>query len=172
MGVPSAPETPFSKELPMKFPSVGHCIYCPATAGPIHDEHIVPEGLGGDHILQNASCVACEKITTGIEQFCLREMIGPCRYPMGFGNKRHKSRKADFPLGVTDKDGVESERRIPAEDYPPLMFCTLEFTCPPGILSGLPVSEEIPANLWFPPYPLGPSLRHNATSTRTVPRVN
>ena len=49
------------------YPAVGRCIYCGATEPPLGarrftDEHIIPLALGGNLILQEASCTDCAAI--------------------------------------------------------------------------------------------------------------
>jgi 5-methylcytosine-specific restriction endonuclease McrA len=64
---------------PTKYPPKSHCIYCGKNGVPLTDEHIVPFSLGGQHILQNASCLECADITKKFEQDVARELWGDAR---------------------------------------------------------------------------------------------
>lgn len=43
------------------------------------DEHVVPLSLGGQHILEDASCLDCADVTKRFEQDVAREMLGAAR---------------------------------------------------------------------------------------------
>jgi hypothetical protein len=43
------------------------CIYCGKLDTKLSDEHIVPESLGGVHIIRKASCPECATITSRFE---------------------------------------------------------------------------------------------------------
>ncbi|WDI30352.1 HNH endonuclease [Hyphococcus flavus] len=86
----------FKKEnlTPPTFRNIGKCIYC-GSEDTLSDEHILPEGLGGCHVLRNASCEKCRKHTATIESFVLGQMFNPIRARMGLlKNKRAKKRIA------------------------------------------------------------------------------
>jgi hypothetical protein len=42
-----------------KFPDKGVCIYCGVADAELSDEHIVPLSIGGQHIIDDASCLKC-----------------------------------------------------------------------------------------------------------------
>ncbi len=74
---------------------VNECIYCGelGTAGnALTDEHILPFGLNGDHILPKASCRRCATVTSQFELKCLREAFGLYRSQKQF-RSRKKSHK-------------------------------------------------------------------------------
>ncbi len=51
---------------------VNQCIYCHTTEGRLTQEHIVPFGLNGEHVLLHASCSKCAVITSKIELTVLK----------------------------------------------------------------------------------------------------
>lgn|ERR1700687_235409 len=57
-----------------KFPGFGRCIYCGAT-GLLKDEHIIPVSLGGQTIIERASCADCEKITSYLDAYLARDLF-------------------------------------------------------------------------------------------------
>ena len=61
---------------PFYVPSRGACIYCGATDAALSDEHVVPYGLGGSHVLRKASCCRCAAITSKFERKVMRELWG------------------------------------------------------------------------------------------------
>jgi hypothetical protein len=54
----------------------GACIYCGARGTVLTNEHVIPLSLGGQHILERASCRACADITTKFERDVARDMWG------------------------------------------------------------------------------------------------
>jgi len=52
---------------PTNFPTKGKCIYCGASDVKLSDEHIVPLAFGGQHVIQEASCSDCAKITSNLK---------------------------------------------------------------------------------------------------------
>ena len=81
----------------MGYDPVGRCIYCGAgAAGDIDlgDEHIIPLSLAGQLILPAASCHKCERITSGIEDYCAKHIFDEARFHLGIrGRKSKKARK-------------------------------------------------------------------------------
>jgi len=68
---------------------VGRCIYCPND--PISDEHVVPDGLGGNKILKAASCKTCQdEINHSIENPCMQFMFRDIRYRRNLGTRRKR----------------------------------------------------------------------------------
>src|SRR5213083_2003330 len=80
---------------PKYYPGIGRCIYCgalrySATRERLAAEHIIPEAIGGQFILQEASCGKCEGRINWFEHYCNKELFGPLRYKTGFPSKRRK----------------------------------------------------------------------------------
>ena len=76
---------PVSKIDPAVFPPAGRCIYCPDGQPPFTKEHIVPRGLGGGMIIDQACCAKCQKIINIIETYCMRGPFLSHRLAMGLG---------------------------------------------------------------------------------------
>jgi 5-methylcytosine-specific restriction endonuclease McrA len=57
-----------------KYDPVGRCIYCGSNGGSdgLRDEHMVPYSLGGHAALRQASCRACEAVTSRVELYLAR----------------------------------------------------------------------------------------------------
>lgn len=77
---------------------INQCIYCLTREGKLTQEHIVPFGLNGEHILLHASCQKCAAITSKSEGTVLRETFIAARKRL---NLKSRHRKAwDSPKDV------------------------------------------------------------------------
>ena len=122
--------------------AVGYCIYCgateyrPGTEEPLHDEHVVPEGLGGTLVLAEASCRQCEQMINPFEQKVIRVNFQMARLRLGVHRKR-RARNADadaLMVTIQNEDGSESSARMPPDLAPSLFF--LPNFGPPASLIG------------------------------------
>ena len=81
---------------------VGRCIYCGANSykegidEPLHDEHVIPRGLGGSFILREASCQACERQINQFEQRLMRQHWLTVRQELYGIPARAKNRPAEY----------------------------------------------------------------------------
>jgi hypothetical protein len=85
-----------TRENPIVYAPVGHCIYCGQTKPPLGREHINALGLDGGFVLPKASCSACSAITGKVEQLCLRGMFGLFRTKLSMKSNRHKKKPQSF----------------------------------------------------------------------------
>jgi hypothetical protein len=127
------------------YSKVGKCIYCgaetytPSSRDALHQEHIIPEGLGGDLLLPEASCKKCEGATSAFEGTCLRRLFGPLRIYMGLPSKRPKDRPTTLPvIAHFDEHPQIRSIEVPIRDHPRMI--TLQQMDVPTLL-GSP-SEE------------------------------
>lgn len=117
-------------------PSKGVCIYCGDDKAVRSKEHIVPLGLGGAHILLDASCPACRRITERFELDVLRGLWGDARVSYGSPTRRKKERKATTHIDMADADNPGKSLKVPYSEYPAgLVFYKMPKA---GILLGLP----------------------------------
>lgn len=98
------------------YPSKGACIYCGATGVPLKDEHVVPYSLGGKHVLREASCAQCEKMTSKFERQVARDLWGDARTSFDQPTRRKKQRKAHIEMPNPNEGG--RRRLISAAEYP------------------------------------------------------
>lgn len=124
----------------MKTVTVGCCIYCQRADVSLSREHIIPYGLNGEWILQQASCASCSKVTSQIEEDVLRNMLSAPRTIFKMRSYRPKKRKKTLPLQV-EKHGKRHIIQIPVEDYP--IYMAMPLFAPPAHLSGKPYSSGI-----------------------------
>jgi hypothetical protein len=110
------------------------------------DEHIIPQALGGNIILQSASCGCCEKIIGGgFEQRLTHKtkgMFAAMRLRHAYKSKRPKNRPTSLPFTFIDRYGFSRRIKIPAK-LVPRYWLTWVMAQSPGIILGLP--PEAPA---------------------------
>ena len=129
-----------------KYAPVGRCIYCGATEWSaqrprkLGDEHIIPEGLGGGLVLPEASCKACETITSAVELEWLRGAYYTARVQKGLAKKKKRPPRF-LPLQVI-RDGKATWESIPLEKYPALIV-TLLFDAPEILSDCAPVEKTL-----------------------------
>jgi hypothetical protein len=125
------------------FPSKGVCIYCRKKNVPLKNEHIVPYSIGGQTVLRDASCEACEDITKKFEQDIARDMWGDARNHFDAPSRRKKDRKTHIFL--SDPNDFRRKIKVPYADYPaPMFFYKMG---PAGLMRGLPENMDI-SSLW------------------------
>jgi hypothetical protein len=119
--------------------SRGACIYCGARGVSLTDEHVVPLALGGQHILEGASCQPCADITTKFERDVARDMWGDARNSYNVPSRRKKERKTHIVLS----DPANSMRgvKVPYAEYPAaIVFYKMSRA---GLLEGMPNTLDI-----------------------------
>lgn len=110
------------KHSPLSYSPVNECVYCGAKSD-LTDEHVVPLGLGGRHVLPLSSCRACAAQTSAFEGTCLRTMFGPLRMLYDMPSRRKSERPETMPLKV--KRGATDEWtfiEVPRSKYPFLVL--------------------------------------------------
>jgi hypothetical protein len=95
--------------------SLDRCIYCGDTDG-LSDEHIVPAGLNGQYVLENASCERC-RVEIGRFEGRYLNSIRPFRDAHRLGAGRQKARRQTAPL-IATIDGKPQLVRLPFKDHP------------------------------------------------------
>lgn len=100
--------------------TVGRCIYCRSSDEELTDEHVVPLGLGGCHVLNKASCSRCQNITSKIERSILRNTWIAPRVKLGLPTRRPKNRPDVIPLTV-ERNGSPVIIDIPIKKRPTAM---------------------------------------------------
>ena len=117
----------------MRTIKIGKCIYCGTTDPPLHREHMIAAGLNGPWVLQEASCVRHEKITSAFEGHVLGSVLRSTRAGLGM---RMRQRPTTLPLLIDRGSGELIPIELPVKDYPAVaMF--LEYP-PPAYLDGRP----------------------------------
>jgi hypothetical protein len=122
--------------------SKGKCIYCGNLDTKLSDEHIVPESLGGVHIIREASCKKCAEVTSRFERNTARGLWGDARTAFNTPTKRPKERKKTISTHISQgTKGVEA----PVNEYSAgFVFYRIST---PGLLQGLSEDKDISV-LW------------------------
>jgi hypothetical protein len=123
--------------------SRGVCIYCAARNVVLRDEHVVPLSLGGQHILEGASCRPCADITSRFEGDVARDMWGDARNSYNLPSRRKRKRKTHIPL--VDPAHPARRAKVPYAHYPAMMMFYKMGRA--GLLEGLPDTVDI-SNAW------------------------
>jgi len=124
---------------PTYYPSKGACIYCGATGVQLMDEHIVPYSLGGTHVLREASCARCEKMTSKFERRVARDLWGDARTSFDQPTRRKRQRKTHIEM--PNPNSRDRKQLIPAAEYPGGFVFYKMGQC--GFLRGLPETTDI-----------------------------
>lgn len=106
----------------MRYPAVGHCIYCGSKTNKLGDEHIIPYALNGALILPKASCKKCEKETHSYEYTVSRRVFGNFRMRYDIQSRRKKERPSHIKIGTIKNDGSIGKARVPVKEHPAMLF--------------------------------------------------
>jgi hypothetical protein len=113
----------------------GGCIYCNETPiTPLTKEHIIPESLGGNLIIESASCDACAQQTHAFEGHAC-DAMRPVRRQLGLPQKRRGAKGRERRGAERFVLRLDSHKvKVPIEEFPALLM-SLVFPYP-GILLG------------------------------------
>jgi hypothetical protein len=124
---------------PTKIKSKAVCIYCKQTALKLTDEHVVPFSLGGQHVIEKASCLGCADITKKFEQDVARGLWGDARISYSAPSRRKKQRPTHILL--SGNTSSEEPLQIAYRDYPaPMIFYIMAQA---GILQGFKQTHDL-----------------------------
>lgn len=135
---------PSPRRPPHYYKRQGICIYCKSVSYSddrvrLGNEHIIPEALGGNLVLPEASCSHCEALINRFEQPLLREVFGPVRAHYGFPSKRPKARPKTVPVDfVVGENAVKQEVSV---GHNPLLLVMPSFK-PAGIFAKEDIVER------------------------------
>lgn len=106
-------------EMLQKIPHkrVGKCIYCDCSDKPLSSEHIIPYGLNGPWILDEASCPRCRDITSKFELQVLHKSLLVTRTAMNLQTRRKQNRPSKLSLSVEKDDGSKEVIQLPVDEY-------------------------------------------------------
>jgi hypothetical protein len=113
------------------YPPLGRCIYCGVTELPpsiyrFGNEHIIPLSMGGNLVLQEASCKKCERIINKeVETPITSHEWGYFRANRGFptrNNKNRGSNKKDRKMYIELRTLDGNPLKIPISDYSAPVF--------------------------------------------------
>jgi hypothetical protein len=136
-----------------RFGPVGRCIYCGATRysmdrAKLGKEHIIPEGIGGNLELLEASCFRCEKIINKSERVFQTKMFDPIRYQLGMPAPASDRQSDRRDVRYRSTAGCRVENADPGADHS--AFGTPEWVMAAGWLASDSVPPRLTAslNIW------------------------
>ncbi len=117
------------------YPGFGRCIYCGCDGGSagLRDEHIIPYSLGGNAVIEKASCRDCEAKTSYIDGFLANAVFGRYRVQAKVQTRRPKDRPKTFNT-LVNVDGTVETLTIPVDDHPAIL--QMPNLLPPDALRG------------------------------------
>jgi hypothetical protein len=128
------------------YPAANECIYCGARGVNLTDEHTLPDGLGGRHVLPQASCGPCQKlINEEIEQYCLRTLLAQLRALHGI-KSRKKRPSPPLSVRVRRHTGAIERINLDVADLPRVF--ALPVFPEPRFLTSEPVTETYDGWWW------------------------
>jgi hypothetical protein len=141
-----------------KYAGFGRCIYCGSDGGSdgLRKEHLVPFCLGGTAVIENASCKACEKITSYLEGYLGRRIFYELRLHTDAPTRRPEDRPTHLKATLQIA-GVLETREFPAKEQP--FAVALPVWAGPGIIIGSLPIKEFPQEGKFFFYYVPPSLQ-------------
>jgi hypothetical protein len=122
-----------------RFAGFGRCIYCRAT-GALKDEHIIPLSLGGNAVIEGASCADCEKITSYLDGYLARSIFNEYRSHVGIKSRRPKERPKELNASFLLPDGSEMVRSYQSKNLPYALCMPIWDV--PGITVARPLSPD------------------------------
>ena len=126
---------------------IGRCIYCGATSGKLTTEHVVPEALGGVHIMTRSSCDICrETLNHRVDKIAIRSLM-QARAAYGFKSKRPKNRSITVirPPDSPSFSVLGNTATYPVNGYSGSVILA-GLSGPPGLLH--PTGEPSAISLW------------------------
>jgi len=134
--------------------TVGRCIYCGKTKeqtpeNKLTEEHVIPYSLDADVYLEDASCLSCAEITSGIELHVARTILGDHRIHQNVQTRHPKRRPKTLKTRIRQQ-GIERTEELLIKDHP--YFLAMPVWEQPGILRGAKKSREfdgLSAHLYY-----------------------
>jgi len=132
------------------FGPIGRCIYCGATRyndsiDKLRTEHIVPHALCGQHVLLEASCQRCERVTGKIEQQWLKCVFQTYRRRAKYPSRKSKKDK----VHIVDKRNGNVNRFLVESANVPTILTMYKFGLPEIISGEHPKIELFIRNFGF-----------------------
>src|SRR5262245_16905729 len=100
-----------------KYDPIRRCIYCGTDGGTdeLRDEHMVPYWLGGHAALRQASCRACEAVTSLVEMYLARHIFRQFRSHVRAPSRRQLPTVLPANVSVADQEGIFE---LAVDDHP------------------------------------------------------
>jgi HNH endonuclease len=162
------------------YPGFGCCIYCGSDGGDdgLRDEHIMPYCLGGNAVIREASCKACEAETSYLDGYLGRKVFYELRVHSDIQTRNPKNRPTHLKATLQVAGELEV-RSFPAKEQP--YAVALPVWDIPGVLVGRAPTTAFPGEgkhfFYYVPeslqaeLPQGQFLVNAASNTTTFARA-
>lgn len=122
----------------------GRCIYCYRASPEVNltREHIIPDGLGGDLYVPEASCIECAQLTNGFERHTITNAFRYGRGLLGIRSRKRRGKNRDAQTYLAAPLGQETLSEFVAHPDMPWMFTFLSCTGRPNMLERFPVTID------------------------------
>jgi hypothetical protein len=101
--------------------SLGKCMYCGSTES-LSDEHVLPFGLAGSWVLEEASCESCRRATQRVEYFLQRQHLFQTRGVLDLPTRRPAERPTHVSIVQERSDGTQTRDRMALSSAPALLI--------------------------------------------------
>lgn len=116
---------------------IGVCIYCGNESG-LSTEHVIPLALGGELLLLKASCGACARVTSTLENSLLSGHWRAVRRVLDAPHRNRGKQRQSLPYRATATyGGVSREIKPQPQDFPGIVLPMFD---EPAVLSGAEAS--------------------------------
>jgi hypothetical protein len=144
-----------SNETPLtSYAGAGRCIYCfEGKDEALSDEHAIPFSLGGNSVIENASCEKCKLAIEPVDRHIARTVFGQHRVHAGIQTRRPKERPTKLPADFL-RQGKTFSAELPIAEHP--YSVTLPVWGSAGFFKGARKSSAFPGVSvhgyhWTPP---------------------
>jgi hypothetical protein len=134
---------------------ISACVYCGVTHyrekddRRLGDEHVIPESLGGNLILDHAACENCERRVNLFEQPILKSVLYAPRVHLGIRRKPRKRGEEKITVDAT-VNGKDIKLTLPLKRMPVMLFFLMMES--PGLLIGRPSHFGAMNGVWMKPF--------------------
>lgn len=134
---------------------INACVYCGSTNyrekddRRLGDEHVIPESLGGNLILEQAACENCERRVNLFEQPILKSVLYAPHVFLGLRRKKRKRGEETITVHAS-VNGKDIKLTLPLKRMPVMLFFITMNS--PGILVGRPSGLPSMNGVWMKPF--------------------
>ena len=126
-----------------KYPGYGRCIYCGSDGGVegLREEHIIPYSLGGNTVIEAASCRDCERRISPVDHHLGKTVFEEYRIHADVQTRHPKDRPTSLPAQFT-VNGQPLTMDLPIKDHPFAMAMPVWGDA--GFFRSAPIDEPFP----------------------------
>ena len=125
--------------------SVNRCIYFNEKCDTAYltDEHIIPDGLGGDIVLERASCKICAAHTGRLEGYILRDTMRDARGVVGLKSRKKRAFGKQKQKFYNESSISKIETEVEYSEKSPMVLPSFVTCLPPLIMTGMKETDKV-----------------------------